>query len=154
VIADGETLRIERTFQAPAAAVFDAWTSEEVLRRWFHAEHGWETTEAEVDLRLGGAVRVVMRDPGKDEEHGGGGQYTEIDPPTRLAFTWTWDHDDEGRQTLIEIEFEEADGATTVRFTHSGLRDEESVRSHEGGWSNCFDNLERTLAAAPPGRQE
>ena len=87
------TLRIERTFQAPAEAVFDAWTSEEVIRRWLHAEHDWETTEAEVDLRVGGAVRVVMRDPDKDVEYGGGGHYTEIDPPTRLAFTWIWDGD-------------------------------------------------------------
>ena len=151
MIADGETLRIERTFQAPAQAVFEAWTSEEVLRRWFHAGREWETPEAEVDLRVGGAVRVVMRDPEKGENHGGGGHYTEIDPPTRLAFTWTWDHDDEGRQTLIEVDFEEADGATVVRFTHSGLRDQESVRSHEDGWSNCFDNLERALQAGPPG---
>ena len=43
------TLRIERTYQAPAEAVFDAWTSVEVIRRWWHAEHDWETTEAEVD---------------------------------------------------------------------------------------------------------
>ena len=39
-------------------------------------------------------------------------------------------------------------GATTVRFTHSNLRDQESVRSHEGGWRNAFDNLE-TKALAP-----
>ena len=92
--------------------MFDAWTSEEVLRRWWQAERDWETTEAEVDLRVGGAVRVVMRDPAKDAEYGGGGIYTEIDPPTRLAFTWLWDGDT--RQTLIEIDFEETDGATTV----------------------------------------
>ena len=141
----GETLVIERPFQASAQAVFDAWTSEEVLRRWFHAEHGWETPEAQVDLRLGGAVRVVMLNPHKDTEHGGGGHYTEIDPPTRLAFTWTWDNDEEDRQTLIELDFEEAEGITTVRMTHSGLRDEESVRSHEDGWTKCFDNLGRTL---------
>jgi glutathione S-transferase len=141
----GETLLIERAFQAPAQTVFDAWTSEKVLRRWFHAEHDWETTEARVDLRLGGAVRVVMRDPHKDAEHGGGGHYTEIDPPTRLAFTWTWDNDDDDRQTLIEVDFEEAEGITTVRFTHRGLRDKESVRSHEGGWTKCFENLERAL---------
>ena len=48
------TLRMERTFEAPAQAVFDAWTSEEVMRRWWHAEHDWETTVAEVDLRVGG----------------------------------------------------------------------------------------------------
>jgi uncharacterized protein YndB with AHSA1/START domain len=148
----GQTLHMERTFQAPAQAVFDAWTSEEVLRRWFHAEHDWETPEAKVDLRLGGAVRVVMRNPHKDKRHGGGGHYTEIDPPNRLVFTWTWDNDDEGRETLIEIDFEEAEGVTTVRFTHSGLRDEESVRSHEGGWTRCFENLERVLEAADPGR--
>jgi uncharacterized protein YndB with AHSA1/START domain len=140
----GETLYMERTYQAPAQAVFDAWTSEEVLRRWFHAEHEWETTEARVDLRPGGAVRVVMRDPVNAVEYGGGGRYTEIEPPTRLAFTWTWD-DDTTRQTLIEIEFEEADGATTVRFTHSNLRDAESVHSHEGGWNGAFDNLEHAL---------
>ena len=54
-------------------------------------------------------------------------------------------------ETLIEIDFEESDGATTVRFTHSSLLDEEMVRSHEGGWGACFDNLERTLEAAEAG---
>ena len=116
-MTENRTLRMERTFEAPAQAVFDAWTSEEVIRRWWHAEHDWETTEAEVDLRVGGAVRVVMRNPHEDVEYGGGGNYTEIEPPTRLAFTWIWD------------------GATTVRFTNSGLWDEESVRSHEDGWA-------------------
>jgi uncharacterized protein YndB with AHSA1/START domain len=139
----GETLLIERAFQAPAQRVFDAWTSEEVMRRWFHGHHDWETPEAEVDLRIGGAVRVVMRDPKEGTEHGGGGRYTEIDPPARLAFTWTWDEDT--RETLIELDIEEAEGVTTVRFKHSNLRDEESVRSHEEGWSACFDNLEQAL---------
>jgi uncharacterized protein YndB with AHSA1/START domain len=142
-MSDGRTLRIERTYNAPAQAVFDAWTSEEVMRRWFHAEVGWETSEAEVDLRVGGTVRVVMRDPDKDIEYGGGGRYTEIDPPNRLAFTWIWD--DQPTRMLIEIDFDERDGVTTVRFTHSGLWDEEAVRSHERGWNNCFDNLERAL---------
>ena len=72
-MTDKTTLHMERTFEAPAQAVFDAWTSEEVLRRWWHAAHDWETTEASVDLRVGGAVRVVMRDPHKDAEYGGGG---------------------------------------------------------------------------------
>ena len=139
------TLRIERTFAAPAARVFDAWTSAEVMRRWWRAEVGWETSEAEVDLRLGGAVRVVMYYPDKGVDHGGGGTYTEIEPPTRLAFTWIWDGDT--RRTLIEIDFfEESEGGTTVRFTHSGLWDEASVRSHEGGWGRILDNLQRTLS--------
>jgi uncharacterized protein YndB with AHSA1/START domain len=146
VIDSTTTLRIERTFGAPAEKVFDAWTSEEVIRRWWQAELGWETSAAEVDLRVGGVVRVVMRDPDKDVEHGGGGRYTEIDPPNRLAFTWLWDGDT--RRTLIEIDFRETEGATTVTFTHSGLWDEEAVRSHEGGWGRILDNLVRTLQPA------
>lgn len=86
----GSTLHMERTFEAPAQAVFDAWTSEEVIRRWWHAEHDWETTVAQLD-------------------------------------------------------FEEDDGLTTVRFTHSGLWDEEAVRSHESGWGKAFENLKRVL---------
>jgi uncharacterized protein YndB with AHSA1/START domain len=147
-MTDNRTLRMERTFPAPAEAVFEAWTSEEVLRRWWHEERDWETSEAEVDLRVGGAVRLVMRDPHKDAEYGGSGHYTEVEPPTRLAFTWTWDGDT--RRTLIEIDFEESDGITTVRFTQSGLWDEEAVRAHERGWGKFFDNLEHTLEAARP----
>jgi uncharacterized protein YndB with AHSA1/START domain len=144
-MSDDRTLRLERTFQAPAEAVFEAWTSEEVLRRWWYTEDGWEASAAEVDLRVGGEVRVVMRDPAKDAEYGGGGTYTEVDPPTRLAFTWTWD--DDTRQTLIEIDFEENDGITTVRFTHSGLWDDEALRDHEDGWTKLFNRLDRTLHA-------
>jgi uncharacterized protein YndB with AHSA1/START domain len=100
-MTDNKTLRLERTFQAPAEAVFEAWTSEEVLRRWWHAGHDWETTEAEVDLRVGGTVRVVMRDPHKDVEHGGGGTYTEVEPPpawrSRGSGTTTTANADRGR---------------------------------------------------------
>jgi uncharacterized protein YndB with AHSA1/START domain len=144
-MTDRLTLRMSRTFEAPPEAVFDAWTSEEVMRRWFHARHDWETTEAQVDLRVGGAVRVVMRDPHKDVEYGGRGRYTAIEPPTRLAFTWIWD--DDPRETLIEIEIEESDGATVVTFTHSGLFSEQMVREHEDGWSSCFENLATALGS-------
>ena len=139
------TLRIERTFQAPPAVVFDAFTTEEVMRRWWHAALDWETPEASVDLRLGGTVRVVMRNPHDGSEYGGGGYYTEIEPPHRLAFTWTWD-DNDTRQ-LIEIVFAEADGATHVTFTHRDLWSEEAVRSHDEGWNLAFDNLDRVLAS-------
>lgn len=141
------TLRMDRTYEAPVERVFAAWTNEDVLRRWFHAGSDWETSEAAVDLRVGGDVRVVMRDPHKDAEYGGGGRYTEVDPPNRLAFTWTWD--DEPHETLIEIDFEEAGGSTTVRFTHNGLLNEARLRDHEDGWGKCFANLERTLEGQP-----
>ena len=69
-------LRIERTFDAPVERVFEAWTSEEVLRRWLHGMPGWETPTAEVDLRVGGRIRIVMRDPSDGTEAGATGEYT------------------------------------------------------------------------------
>jgi uncharacterized protein YndB with AHSA1/START domain len=143
----GHTLRIERTFAAPAQRVFDAFTSEEVMRRWWHPEPDWDTPEASVDLRVGGRVRVVMRDPHNDIRYGGGGEYVEVDPPRRLVFTWTWDDDREQVQQLIGLDFEEFDGVTTVRFTHGNLWDEEAITSHEEGWNSAFDNLARTVEA-------
>src|ERR671937_381365 len=107
-------LRIERTFDAPVERVFQAWTSEEVLRRWLHGMPGWETPTAEVDLRVGGRIRIVMRDPSDFTEAGATGEYRVVDPPHRLVFTWVWD-DDPGRPQLIEPEFTEHDGRTIVR---------------------------------------
>ena len=140
-------LQMTRTFDAPPQAVFDAWTSPEVLRRWFHAEHDWETTEAEVDPQVGGELRVVMRNPHEDAVYGGGGRFTEVSAPERLAFTWTWD-DEPSREQVIEIDFEESDGATRMTFVQNGLWNDDVLRSHENGWGNCFDNLERALEAA------
>lgn len=147
---DRVVLRIQRTFDAPAQAVFDAWTSAEVLRRWWPAGPDWDTPVAEVDVRVGGKLRLVMRSP-DGQEFGGSGEYVEIRPPQRLAFTWSWDGDEghEGSQ-LIEVDFNgKPDGTTTVVLTNTGLRDEESRRSHEEGWQASFDNLERVLKSWP-----
>ena len=140
-----EVLRVERTFDASADEVFEAWTSVEVLKRWFHAEPEWETPFAEVDLRVGGRVRITMRDPEVGAEHGGSGEYTLIDPPRRLSFTWLWDRDDESKKQLIELEFIDRGNATTVVLTDSGLT-KEDVESHRHGWEGSFDNLETALA--------
>jgi uncharacterized protein YndB with AHSA1/START domain len=138
-----ETLVIERTFDAPATAVFDAFTDEAVMRRWWASGRDWTTSEATVDLRVGGAVHVTMR--GADGDlHGGGGTYTEVDRPHRVAFTWTWDGSE--RESTIEINFAESAGSTAVTFTHSGLADMETGRDHERGWNLCFDNLDEVLA--------
>jgi uncharacterized protein YndB with AHSA1/START domain len=136
----GYSLRIERTFDAPPHDVFDAWTSVEVLKRWWHAEHNWETPFAEVDLRVGGVIRVTMRNPDDGKEYGGGGEYTMIDRPRHLAFTWAWDGDDESRRQLIDVEFVEQGERTAVVLTNSGLPEPE-VDDYRDGWSNSFDNL-------------
>jgi uncharacterized protein YndB with AHSA1/START domain len=145
---DATALRLERTFKAPAQAVFEAWTSADMLRRWWPAGSDWETPVAEVDVRVGGRLRLVMRSP-DGEEFGGGGEYVELTPPERLVFTWRWDgHAGHEGVQLIEVELSQRpDGTTTVVLTNRGLRDEGSRRSHRAGWEASFDNLDRVLAA-------
>jgi uncharacterized protein YndB with AHSA1/START domain len=144
-------LRIERTFAAPVDAVFDAWTSVEVLRRWWPGGPGWTTPVAEVDLRVGGRLRLVMRDPA-GSEFGGTGRYLEIDRPSRLVFSWRWDDPSLGAgEQLVEVGFTaNAGGDTTVVLVNHGL-DDEAVRSHEEGWQLSFDNLDQVLAVRSPG---
>jgi uncharacterized protein YndB with AHSA1/START domain len=116
-----------------------------VLRRWLHAGRDWETPTAEVDLRVGGRIRIVMRDPADGSEHGASGEYTIVEPPRRLAFTWVWDHDS-GRPQLIELLFSERDGQTSVLMTNSAIPSDDQRRDQQRGWRRCYDNLERTLA--------
>ena len=149
-MTDWPVLRLERTFAAPASAVFDAWTSPAMLRRWYPPGADWDTPVAEVDLRVGGRLRVMMRDP-DGEEYWGGGEYREILPPTRLVFTWAWDRPDVGQAPqLVEVDLTgHPDGTTTVVLTNRGL-DRASRESHREGWLGSFDNLERLLAGATP----
>lgn len=141
----GRVLRIQRTFNAPAQAVFEAWTSEEVLRRWLHAGPDWDTPVAEVELRVGGTVRIVMRNPDSGSEVGARGTYTVVEPPHRLAFTWVWDHDPSNPQ-LIELELSEHEGTTTVLMINSGIPTDQVREDQKGGWHKCYDNLDRLLA--------
>jgi uncharacterized protein YndB with AHSA1/START domain len=142
----GHVVRIERTFTAPAEEVFDAWTSPEVMRRWFHCEADWETPEAEVDLRVGGQVRIVMRQPDGTEAKAHG-EYTVIERPNRLVMTWTF-RDDPSNEQLIELSFSEIDGATTVVLVNSGISNGKRRDAQDWGWNGCLDQLERVLAGA------
>jgi uncharacterized protein YndB with AHSA1/START domain len=141
----GHVVRIERTFEAPAEDVFDAWTSPEVMRRWFRPFPDWGTPEAEVDLRVGGKVRVVMRGPdGREVE--AQGEYTVIDRPGRLVMTWSFD-DEPSNEQLIELSFSESEGSTTVLMVNSGISTDGRRDAQDEGWRGCLDELEQTLAA-------
>ena len=139
----GHVVRIERTFAASAEEIFDAWTNPEVMRRWLHPAPEWATPEAEVDLRVGGKVRVVMRRPNGTEVEARG-EYTLIDRPRRLVMTWTFD-DDPTNEQLIELSFSESEGSTTVRLVNTGISTAERRDAQDWGWRGCLDELEPLL---------
>ncbi|MEM9685100.1 MAG: SRPBCC domain-containing protein, partial [Pseudomonadota bacterium] len=73
-----------------------------------------------------------------------GGTYETVEPPHKLSFTWAWDQEDgqPGDMSLVEIEFVAQDGATEMRFQHSGFRTAEIRDNHNLGWTSSFEDLE------------
>jgi uncharacterized protein YndB with AHSA1/START domain len=141
----GHVVRIERTFVASAEDVFDAWTSPEVMRRWFHCAPDWGTPKAEVDLRVGGKVRVVMRRPDATEVEAWG-EYKSIDRPLRLVMSWTFG-DEPSNEQLIELSFVESEGSTTVLMINRRISTGERRDGQDMGWRGCLEGLARVLAA-------
>lgn len=143
----GHEVRIERTYAASPEQLFDAWTSAEVMRRWLHVGPDWATPEAEVDLRVGGEVRIVMRRP-DGREAGARGRYTVIERPRRLVMTWTFD-EEPGNEQLMELTFSGTDRSTTVLLVNSRIASERRRAGQEEGWRGCLTELDRLFSAQP-----
>jgi uncharacterized protein YndB with AHSA1/START domain len=80
-----EQILITREFDAPKHLVYEAWTTPELVRRWWHAKRG-EMTTCEIDLRVGGKWRYVMVADGEFEV-AFYGEYREIVPKERIVST-------------------------------------------------------------------
>jgi uncharacterized protein YndB with AHSA1/START domain len=148
--SDGEiVLRLSRRFHAPRAEVFDAWTNPRVLERWWAARDGWEGWKADVELRPGGAYRLSMRDAVSGELYTVFGEYTEVRPPERLAYTWTWEGEPEimrgSERSLVVVDFLEAGDATEVLLTQRGFAGTQIRDLHAEGWQGCLDSLGRRV---------
>jgi uncharacterized protein YndB with AHSA1/START domain len=128
-------IEIRRRLPATVAEVFSWWTEADRLRQWMSPVG---TVEAEVDLRVGGALRIVMRGDGTVIEHVG--EYVEIEPPRRLVFTWASPFTG-AEPSLITLELEpDGEEATNLHLVHSRLP-ESAVSSHRDGWGVMLDRL-------------
>lgn len=132
-------LEIRRTFDAPRERVFEAFRDPALLREWAAPdEHTNERVE--VDFRVGGRYRREMRFP-DGSLHVLRGEYLEIDPPRRLAYTYTWQTLPDFPETRVEVDFLERDGGTELRLVHAGFGTLDDADAHEGGWADCLDQL-------------
>ena len=109
--ADDQIL-ITREFDAPRHLVYRAWTTPELVRRWWSGRRG-EMTLVEMDFRVGGAWRYVMIASG-GHEVGFHGEYREIVPDERIVWTEVYEGAPEGEPALVTATFTEADGKTTL----------------------------------------
>ncbi len=139
-----ETLRLTRTLPAPPQDVWDAWTQAKPWAAWM-CPNPIQSAKAELDLRVGGRWRLVMYGSSFEIDHTG--EYVEVDPPRRLAFTWCTSATD-GATTLVPIELDaEGQGATNLSLTHERLPHARALKDHRRGWEGCLALLDRHAAA-------
>jgi uncharacterized protein YndB with AHSA1/START domain len=138
-----EQILITREFDAPAHLVYEAYTTPEHIRRWWHAKRG-EMTIAEVDLRVGGAWRYVMVIPDGSEVafHG---EFREIVTNERLVSTEVFEGMP-GAEAVDTTTFTEVDGRTTlttlVQLSTKAQRDAYIESGMEDGLQDALDLLE------------
>lgn len=139
------SLTIRRVYQATPDKVFRAWTDPALMKRWFAPSDAFVVPEVQVDLRVGGRYRIVMKSP-DGETHRVGGVYREIRPPERLVFSWAWESAPE-RESLVTVELKGKGGQTELTLTHEQFADAEARDKHEQGWNGCLDRLPKAIAA-------
>jgi uncharacterized protein YndB with AHSA1/START domain len=147
-LPNDEQILITREFTAAKHLVYRAYTTPELVKRWWHAGRG-EMTLAEIDLRVGGRWRYVMvTDRGL--EVGFHGQYREIIPNERLVSTEVFEAMPDG-QSVNTLTFSETNGRTTmtmlVQHSSKADRDAHINSGMEGGMQTAMDLLEQVAVS-------
>jgi uncharacterized protein YndB with AHSA1/START domain len=138
-----------RVFDAPRHLVWDAFTQPELLKKWF-GPRGWSLSVCDVDLRVGGGFRFVMRGP-DGQEMGMRGVYRELSRPGRSVHVETFD--DYPGESIVTAVFTEQNGKTTltatVEYPSREVRDIVISTGMEHGAAESYDKLAEILASQP-----
>jgi uncharacterized protein YndB with AHSA1/START domain len=139
-------LVVTRTIDGPARIVFDAWTTPELMQRWWVPKSVPITLQSvEMDVRVGGTYRLVFQvDPTTTMAFFG--RYLEVDPPKRLVWT---NEEGDGEAVVTTLTLDEDEGRTRLRvhdlYPSKDALDEAIASGSTAGWSEMLDQLDELL---------
>ena len=150
-------LTIERTFDASIEKVWEAFTTPELLRKWW-APAGMTNTLVAADVKEGGLFRYCFKSDEDGTEYYGRGVYQKIDKPNYLSYldcftdkdgndvspsyySPDYNADEEVVETLAEFFFTSDGEKTTIKLVGENPFDEEMTEMMTAGWNGMFDNL-------------
>lgn len=148
-------VQVRRSFRAPRALVYRAYTEPELVRRWLLGPPGWSMPVCEMDVRVGGRYRWRWRNDKDGSEFGFAGTFREVTPPSRLVHTETYDPGTVGdvhpqSEALVSVTFMEQSGITTVTtlidFGSKEARDAAVATGMTDGMEQSYQLLERVLS--------
>jgi uncharacterized protein YndB with AHSA1/START domain len=143
-----EQILITREFDAPRHLVYKAWTTPELVERWW-AGHRGKTTLVEMDVRVGGRWRYVLIASSGGQEVGFHGEYREIVPNERLQYTEVYEGAPGGDPAVVTATFVEDDGRTRLELltevTSKEIRDMIMDSGMEVGMQEQMDIIDEIL---------
>jgi uncharacterized protein YndB with AHSA1/START domain len=143
-----ECVRLKRILPAPRAAVYRALIDPGELAKWW-GPRGFTAPSVDFDPQVGGDYRIAMQPPDGDLFYLSG-EFREVDPPARLAYTFRWDPPDpDDRETVVTISLEDRATGTEVLLTHTGFATAQRRALHDSGWTESLARLEQVLREAP-----
>ena len=148
-------VQVARSFRAPRALVYRAYTEPELVRRWMLGPPGWSMPVCEMDVRVGGRFRWRWRSDQDGQEFGFHGVYREVQPASRLVHTEAYDPGTvggpypDGDDALVTVTFAEDAGVTTVvtliDFRTKEARDAAVSSGMTSGMEQSYQLLDRLL---------
>jgi uncharacterized protein YndB with AHSA1/START domain len=139
------TLELERVVRAPPATVFAAFSDSDRLAQWW-GPAGFTVASLDFEPRVGATYRIEMQPPEGDPFYLSG-EFREVDPPARLAFTFAWeDPDSDDVENVAELAFRDLGDSTEVAFSQRPFKTEARRQLHRDGWSDSFDKLEALIS--------
>jgi uncharacterized protein YndB with AHSA1/START domain len=143
--SDELTLKMNRVLQARPPVVFAAFSDANELAKWW-GPTGFTVPSLEFEPRVGGRYRIEMQPPEGEPFHLSG-EFSEVDPPARLGFTFVWDPSDpDDLETLVALWFRDLGESTEVALAQGPFKTEARRALHRDGWTGSLDKLERLIA--------
>jgi uncharacterized protein YndB with AHSA1/START domain len=142
---DALVLRLKRILPAPRAAVYRALSDPGELAKWW-GPRGFTAPSVEFDPRVGGNYLIAMQPPDGDLFHLSG-EFREVDPPARLAYTFRWDPPDpDDLEMVVTLSLQDRGERTEVLLIQAEFATDERLALHEEGWIDSFGRLEKVLS--------
>ncbi len=139
------TLEMTRVLPAVHPVVFAAFRDPDALAKWWGPK-GFSVGSLDFDPRVGAAYRIEMQPPDGDPFYLSG-EFREVDPPARLAFTFVYeDPDPDDVENLVELSFRGLGESTDVGFAQRPFNTVGRRELHRNGWTDSFDRLEQLLS--------
>ena len=137
-------LHLEKILQARAERVFAACVDPDKLAEWW-GPAGFTSPSLELEVRDGGRYRITMQPPDGEPFHLRG-EFSEVDPPRRLVYTFEWEEPDPAdRETVVTLSFLDHREGTKLVLDQGPFATEARRALHEAGWTESLERLEKSL---------